>query len=994
MIYLVRMRKIITMLTILAFLLSGCSGSKKAEENADIKSNAGSNVEIVREETDSLSKQYFHEIVDIPENFVYIHDTKSIGDEIYVSGKKMSPIHQRFTIKNIDMSGKDSELLFSNDNEESITDIQGEYVYHNEELYFAYSHEGILYIAKLYDEKEEILFEFESKLPDSFCVTDDKIYVVAGDSELFICDISDLSVQSVDLKIHNIDDSNIRMYVDDSENLFFLEKNRAENTISVFKFDCQNNLLFSNTYDDMSGEVVDIFKETDTENIVISSCVYGEDSMMYINVIDPENGNTLEMYESAEFVSIYGGSTEYECIAQLENQLYGYNYSTGESTYLCDINNGGIFNRVIDISDNMVTVIEEQSSQADSAIKESVFVIDKNGTMVDDIPYIKNCNGVISRSYISLNKDIYYIEEDYNAAFIEYGRSSGTHIVHTMKSDGEHSYFEINTDNIETFPLFITADASGNIYIGEEKGDELYVTVYDNTGEILVVKVFQNYVSLESYAMCNNKLYISCNEIGEVIKCYSIDSQSGSFSEEPRFDGMSIFEGDSVYDIYIKKGTEVCGYSFETDKTTSIFSYINCGLSDFYIEKIYSIGNDEFVILGSDFDSYGESRSFFMKKSQEISSDIQLITVGGVGIIYSDFVKEIEKFNKENKNYKIICKDYDYLDRESINIDLLEGKLDIIISNSDFPVSDYNKEIFEDFLPYIEKDESLELSDYYENIISLGSENGKMYEVIPQFGISVILSLQKYFDSSDTSWTPQEFTEFINGKYSFGEIMDSDIIEQIISPCIINYVDIESKKCNFDNEDFKNMIKAVATNLTHSDFSFSSTYDLIEGSKTLEFNGITGYSGIFSEFSDEGIIFKGYPNDKGSGYIVCPLFTFLMAKNCENKDGAWEFIKYFLTKDYQDSISDGIPVMKSCSDNIFKSYSYHGESAYVDIDPKLKSQILEVIDTADSRGYYSDSRIYKIIEEEIYNYINGVIDIDSMAKSIQSRVSLYLNERE
>jgi len=172
MIYLVRMRKIITMLTILAFLLSGCSGSKKAEENADIKSNAGSNVEIVREETDSLSKQYFHEIVDIPENFVYIHDTKSIGDEIYVSGKKMSPIHQRFTIKNIDMSGKDSELLFSNDNEESITDIQGEYVYHNEELYFAYSHEGILYIAKLYDEKEEILFEFESKLPDSFCVTE------------------------------------------------------------------------------------------------------------------------------------------------------------------------------------------------------------------------------------------------------------------------------------------------------------------------------------------------------------------------------------------------------------------------------------------------------------------------------------------------------------------------------------------------------------------------------------------------------------------------------------------------------------------------------------------------------------------------------------------------------------------------------------------------------------------------------------------------------
>ncbi len=906
----------------------------------------------------------------------------------------MGSWRQNYTISNINTSVDHREVLFSNDDEKIKTSIYSEYIYHNGELYSTYSEQGTLYIVKLHENKEEILFEFEGVLATSLSVTDNKIYMVSGNSELFICDMTDSSVESFDLKVHNIDESNIHIYVDDLSNIFLLEQNKKENIIKVFKFDSKKNPVFSEVYDDMHGEAMNIFREKGTGNIVISSCEYGsEDCMIFINVINPEDGDTLERYESDEFSCIYAGNEEYECIAQSDNRLYGYNYSSGESTYLCDVNDESAFNRVVSASDDGVIVIEEQKSQTDSVVSESIFVINKNGEIIDSIPFIKNRNGAVSRSYISRNKDIYYIEEDYNAAFIEYGRSLGTHIVHIIKNNGEHSYFEISTDDIETYPRFMTADTMGNTYIGEEKENGLNITTYDIDGNILSTKILQNYMALDSYAMYDDRLYVSCSEIGEVKKCYSFDGKNDRLTEEEKFNNMSIFDGDSVYDIYIKKLTEVCGYSFETGETTSVFNYVNSGLSDFYVEKIYSIDDEEFVIFGSESGTYEESRCFFLKKTKELSSEVQVITVGGVALRYSDIIKEIDKFNRENSEYRIICKDYSHNDLENMNIDLLEKKIDVIISDSYFPISDYDKEMFVDLIPYIEKDESIELSDYYENIISLGMENGKMYEVIPQFSVSFILSLQKYFNSSDTTWTTEEFSEFIMDKKSFGEMLDSDIIEMFISPFIINYVDTESKKCDFDNEKFKNMVKAIETNLTHSEFSFPLTVDLIEGTKTLEFCGVHGYSGILAEFADEGLIFKGYPTDRGSGYIVCPFFTLSILKNCENKDGAWEFIKYFLTEEYQNNISGSVPLMKSCVDNIFKAYSFAGENAYADIDKKMKSQILEVINNADVRNYFGSSRIYKIVEEEIYSYINGNVDIDSMAKSVQSRVSLYLSER-
>lgn len=92
-----------------------------------------------------------------------------------------------------------------------------------------------------------------------------------------------------------------------------------------------------------------------------------------------------------------------------------------------------------------------------------------------------------------------------------------------------------------------------------------------------------------------------------------------------------------------------------------------------------------------------------------------------------------------------------------LNTDIVSGNVpDILVLNSQLPVNSYvAKGLFEDLYPFIDKDPDLERADYLPNILEAFSVDGKLYQLVPSFGIQTAVA--KTSDvGPEPGWTLQD----------------------------------------------------------------------------------------------------------------------------------------------------------------------------------------------------------------------------------------------
>ena len=129
-------------------------------------------------------------------------------------------------------------------------------------------------------------------------------------------------------------------------------------------------------------------------------------------------------------------------------------------------------------------------------------------------------------------------------------------------------------------------------------------------------------------------------------------------------------------------------------------------------------------------------------------------------------------------------------------------------------------------------------------------------------------------------------------------------------------------------------------------------------------------------------------------------------------DGAWEFVRYYLTDEYQDSLEWGLPVSKKAfdakaKDALTKSYytdengnkveyddtiDINGESIVV--EPLNQAQIDQIVEmmTSTTKAVYFNNDIQNIISEDTAAFYEGQKSAEEVAKIIQSRAQLFVDE--
>ena len=360
-----------------------------------------------------------------------------------------------------------------------------------------------------------------------------------------------------------------------------------------------------------------------------------------------------------------------------------------------------------------------------------------------------------------------------------------------------------------------------------------------------------------------------------------------------------------------------------------------------------------------------------------------------------------------------------------LSMEIITGNIPDILDITFLPVEQYvAMGLLEDLYPFIDDDPELNREDFVENLFSRAEIEGGLYYVFPLYTLSTIAGNPNVL-GSQPGWTVDEFIDVLaknpNADIPMGAWFPNEhFLHYAVRLNMDRFIDRVAGTADFDNEDFIEILKAASffpsDVLSYYDINYRD--DLASGRQIMKhywFQGFTDYQKERELFGGE-LVFKGFPGLTGIGSFIDPYPTFAITTVSENKDGAWSFIRSFMTDHWQQNAFDQgphrIPTNKAVFDHMIEKAMNQPEQTITirevlggeitSIDLALKpipqaemDRFLELNSTAvvmRSNDYLFTS-IMNIVNETASGYFSGQITAKDAARIIQSRASILASEQ-
>ena len=579
----------------------------------------------------------------------------------------------------------------------------------------------------------------------------------------------------------------------------------------------------------------------------------------------------------------------------------------------------------------------------------------------------------------------------------------------------------------------LTVTDDGKVILSVEKGIFGYDEESSSFKPLLDENIAGNYRYCQIYKGFGGKLFIS-NYGDNGIELRSFDPDAGKVGEPSSVIGGYVdvsFFGGNGYDLYMSKSDGIYGLDMAKDSATKLLDYIDSDIeTNSSLDRAIAISDAEFIALLTDSD-YNYFVARLTKVPADQVKDKKILTMGGYYIDY-DIRKQAFEFNKNNPEYKIKFIDYSSYDEdgdygagiEKMNMDIVSGSTpDILILSDQMPVSSYiNKGLFADVSSYINKDSELSNEMFLSNIMDAIRTGDKLYQIVPSFYVGTVAMKSRFTDGKNVLSIKdcKDLMDKMGVKpdAAFGIMPRDSFLEQGLSFSGDNYIDWEDKKCNFDSDSFIEFLEFA------NEFPQSYPDNVWEDYKDtlyLENSALFGivnigsfrtYSYIRDVQFGEDVSFVGYPNDLGiNNSVIIPFSRIAISSQSQYKDAAWEFVKYFLSEEYQDSLEYSFPIRKSSFEKMGEASTH--KQFYMDGDKKVEyddgyyiggqeviarpltsEDVMNVTNFIKSLNLVSSNNtsVNNIIFEEASAFFSGQKSAKDVADIIQSRLSIYVNE--
>ncbi len=605
--------------------------------------------------------------------------------------------------------------------------------------------------------------------------------------------------------------------------------------------------------------------------------------------------------------------------------------------------------------------------------------------------------------------------------------------------------FLVNTYN-ETEKIserLVKIDMQGEVVFNEDITDTIKKENLDNSSRIIadikgrLVYIFDSVVkvldergrlfcevktdsSISGIArMKNGQIVCAFNdEEGALVKVLDIDGKKWGdtyiLNLENFLNEDALLDGQE-YDFYYKDNKGIYGYDIEEAKQVKIIDYIASNLDLSQAFHILPAGKGRILSLA--WPDKGGSPLGLMVYSGDGRSGEQekkIITLGVGENTFTTIEEEIVAFNKESTEYKIEVKQYPEINYDyetKMNLDILAGRApDIIVGLQNLPVKQYvSKGILEDLTPYFENDQEIK-SQLMDSVAQAMKIDGKFYYTASGFSINTIIGKTEDV-GVESGWTFDDMKKLLEKKGEDTRIFYMQnkgvLLKAFLNGRLDDFVDWHKGECFFDGEDFKNILELCNMGEdVESEWDNEEYVNLMRDGKILLVEGTSIWQQMqeCEELFGKDITFIGYPNEKKQGsYFIFSDQMGIYYKS-DVKQGAWEFIRRFMTKGYFEKTGGtDIPVREDCLDLAIQKFNQQCEEFgnYVDYESLIikvepltsdrEMKLRELIkNTTNSNS--NDSALMGIIEEEAKVYFAGDRKIEETLMIIQKRAQTYINE--
>lgn len=665
-----------------------------------------------------------------------------------------------------------------------------------------------------------------------------------------------------------------------------------------------------------------------------------------------------------------------------------------------------------------------------------------------------------------------------------------TGILHLAADGSELGRIELNQTDEDGNNFYVSnflVDTAGNVYLGNWQNVYIYdqngskkatVDLSENGGDLCELKAGQVGVSYYKYDEAKPE------ESGRIFQ--EIDPATGTLKGEtvslPN-EAYSFFPGDDVYDIYYDYNGNLYGYKFDTETKEKVVDWLECDINSNNLNS-YSILPDGRVVAfeSGDYDEQAGKRSMQLIILTRVdAASVVNKTVLTFACMYLDWNMRdaIVKFNRASNTHRIVVRDYSEYNTDDdytagiqkLNTEMLSGKLpDMIdIDTYNMPVEQYAaKGFLTDLYELIDADSDMSRESFVQPVLkALESKDGKLYQLPNTFAVDTTIALEKVtgdYSEWNLANLKDAMTKLQDGATVFEVYRTkSDVLSSCVSRNIEAFVDWENGAAHFDSDSFKALLEFAN--------SFPDTYDwenanqeemdsdqnrMNSGKQLMTSMYVSSLEDVLYQMVgfNGGIKFVGYPSEDGSSNHAFNIDgSIAISSTCADKTAAWNFMKQFLTEEYQSGYNVwSFPINQKAFDakmtemmteeyqkdengNIMKDdngspiripkITYYtdgngtmtgystgsggvaivsavdsgsvvmGENGEINVYAMSQEQADQILDLINSTkvvtGY--DDNIMSIISDEAAAYFAGDKSLDDTVNMIQSRVNLYVAEQ-
>ncbi|MBE6998980.1 MAG: hypothetical protein E7428_02205 [Ruminococcaceae bacterium] len=405
------------------------------------------------------------------------------------------------------------------------------------------------------------------------------------------------------------------------------------------------------------------------------------------------------------------------------------------------------------------------------------------------------------------------------------------------------------------------------------------------------------------------------------------------------------------------------------------------------------------------------------------------------GGYFDDISLLAAKFNSQGGEYQFVAKEYKDITR--LNLALLSGEVDVIVTADQFALKNYVKQ---DLLAPLEEvvPEFFEEGVLIENIVDVTREDGTCYYLPREFAIWGRVMEYRLLEKGEPFETLDAYYDFIreNDPRFLRSIQKRQLFTHMTS-ALDEWIDWENNNCHFDDGSFEATLEfcneaAPSYETTENSYptpgSLTPTYSgllyldnliydpyftRIESAKEYVAGLENGDPEVLPETNEGGWAWVAHPLPSAvyDGFAIDAERYFAVVDKEESREAAGAFLRWHFLEDVVGEIAPDDPGLDyndynikqvdrfsinqaECERYVGRNLAWDGSNKEVRLalEQRKYEDTWNIIKQADHLQHF-DNAIFRVMNEEAYRYFDGEITAKQAAEYVQNRISIYLAEQ-